>query len=322
MSQTAAPAASRLPTSFHQPRDPRDVAAAAELRDRWLAAEQSAQSQSFWSATGRRFLENRTGVAAAGVLLLLVVASVLAPLLTPYDPLSGVAQDRLAPPFSPGHLLGSDEQGRDLLSLILHGGRLTLLAAFVPTIAATVIGTAIGLTAAMAGGWVQTVLMRGMDMLYAFPAVLLAIAISASLGPGLSNALISTAVVSVPPVARVAESATRRVVTTEYVEAARLTGARPARIATQQVLPNVLNDVVVYASSLVGVSMLIAASLSFLGLGSLPPAPEWGYMLNSMRGSISVAMVNVLIPGLFIFLTSVCFNLASDALREASDSRI
>lgn len=319
---TTAPATSLLPDSFRTPRDPQDVAEAAALRDRWVAAEQGHESQSFWSMTGRRFLENRTGVVAASVLLLLILASVLAPLLTPYDPLVGVAQERLAAPFSPGHPLGTDEQGRDLLSRLLHGGRLTLVAAFVPTIAATVIGTAIGLSAAMFGGWVQTVLMRSMDMLYAFPAVLLAIAISASLGPGLANALISTAVVSVPPVARVAESATRRVVTTEYIEAARLAGAGSWRIATQQVLPNVLNDVIVYASSLVGVSMLIAASLSFLGLGSLPPAPEWGYMLNSLRGSISVALANVLLPGLFIFLTSVCFNLASDALREATDSRI
>jgi peptide/nickel transport system permease protein len=164
--------------------------------------------------------------------------------------------------------------------------------------------------------------MRAMDMLYAFPAILLAIAVGASLGAGLTNTIIAVTIVFIPPVARVAESATRRVVVQEFVEAARLSGAGRLRVARSQVLPNVLNDVIVYASGLVGVAMIIAASLSFLGLGSAPPAPEWGYMLNSLRGMVSVAPLVAIVPGFFIFLTSVAFNLASDALREAMDSRL
>lgn len=318
----AAVAGSRLPATFRRARPPEDVAEAEARRKEWLAVEDAVTPQSFWKETGRRFIGNRTGMAGAAIILLLLVCAVFAPLIAPHDPLASVPTDRLEPLFSPGHVLGTDEQGRDMLSRILYGGRLTLVAAFVPTAVATTVGTAIGITAAMVGGWVQTCLMRFMDMLYAFPAVLLAIAVGASLGPGLANTLIATAIVSIPPVSRVAESSTRRVVTKEYVEAARLSGAGPFRVARTQVVPNVLNDVIVYASSLVGVSMLIAASLSFLGLGSLPPAPEWGYMLNSLRGSMSIAMLNVMVPGFFIFLTSVSFNLASDALREATDSRL
>ncbi|MFV0534304.1 MAG: ABC transporter permease [Cumulibacter sp.] len=312
----------RLPADFASTVSEADRAEAERLRQEWMAVDDGAKSQSFWAETGRRFLENKLGVAAAGFIVLLAVAAILAPWIVPHDPLRGIAADRLLAPFSDGYLLGTDEQGRDLLSRLIYGGRLTLVAAFVPTIIATLIGTAIGVTAGMFGGKVQTILMRGMDMLYAFPAVLLAIAVSASLGPGMANALIAVTIVSVPPVARVAESATRRVVTKEFIEAAKLSGASRTKVATSQIIPNVMNDIIVYASGLVGVSMLIAASLSFLGLGSLPPAPEWGFMLNSMRNSISIAMVNVMLPGLMIFLTSVCFNLASDALREATDSRL
>jgi peptide/nickel transport system permease protein len=313
----------RLPADFGSSATPEARAEAERLTGDWLAVDDGAKPQSFWVETFKRFLENKVGVGAACFIVLLALAAIIAPWVAPHDPLVGVATDRLMSPFeSSSHILGTDEQGRDLLSRLIYGGRLTLIAAFVPTIAATVIGTVIGVTAAMMGGLVQTVLMRSMDMLYAFPAVLLAIAVGASLGPGLANALIAVTIVSVPPVSRVAESATRRVVTKEFVDAAKLSGASPVKVATSQIVPNVLNDIIVYASGLVGVAMLIAASLSFLGLGSLPPAPEWGFMLNSMRNSISIAMFNVMLPGLMIFLTSVCFNLASDALREATDSRL
>lgn len=315
-------AATRLPDSFRRAREAGADADAEKLRADWLAQDESVKPKSFWRETGKRFLENKTGMAGAIVILLLILAAIFAPLIAPYDPLIGNPTDRLKPILSSGHLLGTDEQGRDMLSRILYGGRLTLIAAFVPAAVATVIGTAIGVMAAMTGGIVNTALMRSMDMLYAFPAVLLAIAVGASLGAGLANTLIAVTIVSIPPVSRVAESSTRRVITKEFVEAAKLSGAGRLRVARTQILPNVFNDVVVYASSLVGVSMLIAASLSFLGLGSLPPAPEWGYMLNSLRGSLVVAPVTVMIPGFFIFLTSVSFNLASDALREATDSRL
>jgi peptide/nickel transport system permease protein len=247
---------------------------------------------------------------------------VFAPLLTSQDPLVGQPLDRLAGPFSAGHLLGTDEMGRDMVARLLYGGRLSLLAAFGPTLVATLVGTSIGTWAGFVRGAVGTVLMRVMDMLYAFPAILLAIAVSAALGPGLRNAIVAVTIVFIPPVARVAEQATRTVMVQEYMEAARLSGAGRLRLVRTQLLPNVLNDIIVYASGLVGVAMVIAASLSFLGLASQPPTPEWGYMLEGLRGSIYLAPVVAVLPGLLIFVTSVAFNAVSDALREAMNTRL
>lgn len=326
MSEAAAelgvPSPRLLPAGFGASRNAAERARANELRDDWNARQDAVVGQSFWIQTGRRFLENKTGVVAAVIVLLLILSAVLAPLLSPYDPLIGIPRQRLENWGTPGHPLGTDEQGRDMIARILYGGRLSLLAGFAPTVLAAVVGTMIGVTAGMVGGAVQTVLMRFMDMLYAFPAILLAIAVGASLGPGLTNTIIAVSVVYVPPIARVAESATRRVITAEFIEAARLSGAGRFRIARSQILPNVLNDIIVYASGLVGVAMIIAASLSFLGLGSAPPAPEWGYMLNSLRGALYDTPLVAILPGFMIFLTSVAFNLASDALREAMDSRL
>ena len=301
---------------------PADRAAAQRRADEWNAAEQNVEGQSFWAETLRRFVANRVGVAAALIVLLLVFGAVFAPLLTPADPLLGRPLERLQNVGSPGHVLGTDEQGRDMLTRVLYGGRLSLLAGFVPAIGAALLGTIIGVTAGMLRGAVGTLLMRLMDMMYAFPAILLAIAVGASLGPGLANTIIAVTIVFIPPVARVAEAATRRVAVQEFVEAARLSGASGFRVARTQILPNVLNDIIVYASGLVGVAMIVAASLSFLGLGSAPPAPEWGYMLNSLRGVVGVVPLVAIVPGAFIFLTSVAFNMASDALREAMDARL
>lgn len=306
-------------TSVVEPPAPTGVEA---RREAWYAEERGVEAKSFWAETRRRFLSNTLGVAAAVVLVLLVGAALLAPWIAPHDPLVGDPTNRLQPIFSDGHLLGTDEQGRDMLSRLLHGGRLSLTAAFVPTIAATLIGTMIGTWAGFVRGVTGAALMRVMDMLYAFPAILLAIAVGASLGPGLTNAIVAVTIVFIPPIARVAESAARTVALQEYMEAARLSGAGRLTLVRTQLLPNVLNHIIVYASGLVGVAMIIAASLSFLGLGSQPPTPEWGYMLNSLRGSIYVAAGVTVLPGLMIFITSVAFNLASDALREAMDSRL
>jgi peptide/nickel transport system permease protein len=296
----------------------------AELREQWYRSEASVPPISYWSVVRRRFLHNRLGVAASIVLLLIVGGAVFAPWLSPYDPLIGRPADRLQNifSFSTGHPLGTDEQGRDMLTRVLYGGRLSLLAGFVPTLGASAVGTIIGTWAGLVGGAIGTILMRVMDMLYAFPAILLAIAVGASLGPGLTNTIIAVSIVFVPPISRIAESETRKIVNAEYMEAARLSGASRIRILRSQLLPNVLNEIIVYASGLVGIAMIIAASLSFLGLGSRPPAPEWGYMLESLQGDIYVVPAVVAIPGLFIFLTSVAFNTASDALREAMDTRL
>jgi peptide/nickel transport system permease protein len=298
---------------------PRTVEA---LRDAWYAQDTEVEARPFWAETWRRFRGNWVGVVSLAVLTLLVGSAVLAPLLTSQDPLLGQPLDRLKGLFSPGHPLGTDEMGRDMLARLLYGGRMSLVAGFLPTLVATVVGTLIGTWAGFVQGAVGTVLMRLMDMLYAFPAILLAIAVSAALGPGLTNAIVAVTIVFIPPVARVAEQATRSVVVQEYMEAARLSGAGRFKLLRTQLLPNVMNDIVVYASGLVGVAMVIAASLSFLGLASQPPTPEWGYMLEGLRGSIYLAPVLVVLPGIFIFVTSVAFNTFSDALREAMNTRL
>jgi peptide/nickel transport system permease protein len=299
------PAAAGVPTTVE------------EYREAWAAQDVGVEARTFWSETARRFLHNKIGVASVVILVLLVGGAVFAPWITSYDPLIGTPVDRLKGLFSPGHVLGTDEQGRDVFARILYGGRLSLVAAFVPPVIATVVGTLIGTWAGFIRGPIGNGIMRAVDMLYAFPAILLAIAV----GPGLKNTIIAVSIVFIPPVARVADGAARTVALQEYMEAARLSGAGRWRLLRTQLLPNVLNQILVYASGLVGVSMIIAASLSFLGLGSQPPAPEWGYMLNSMRGSIYVQPWVVVVPGIFIFITSVAFNMASDALRESMDSR-
>jgi peptide/nickel transport system permease protein len=206
-----------------------------------------------------------------------------------------------------------------MLSRLLHGGRVSLITGIVPVAIATSLGTAIGALAGYLKGWWAALIMRSLDMFYALPATMLAIAIAASLGAGTRSTIIAITVVFVPPVARVAEAATQQVVVHEYIEAARLSGANVYQILVHQVLANIFNPVFVYASSLVGISIVIASGLSFLGLGSAPPTPEWGYMLNSLRGSIYVAAWVAVLPGLCIFITSMAFNVLSDALRDSLD---
>jgi peptide/nickel transport system permease protein len=275
--------------------------------------------RSYLAEVRTRFVHNRAGMLAVSVLVLLAVAALGGPLLSPYDPLLGNATRRLLAPGSAGHLLGTDEQGRDMLTRLLYGGRLSLLTGILPVLVATVIGTAIGATAGYLRGLVGAVLMRTMDMLYAFPAIMLAIAISASLGPGVTNSMLAISMVFIAPISRVAEAATRRVIVLEYIEAARLSGASTACILRSQVLANIFNPIFVYASGLIGLSIVIASGLSFLGMGARPPVPEWGFMLNSLRGAIYVQPWVAALPGFLIFATSMSCNLMSDALRDALD---
>lgn len=289
------------------------------LIDEWTAGDVPVSPGSFRQEAIRRLLRNRVAMTAAATLTLLCLAAVAAPLLTVHDPAVGNPVNRLLPIGTANHPLGTDDQGRDMLTRLLYGGRLSLITGLVPVLAATFIGTTLGAGAAYIGGRVEALVMRIMDMFYAFPAVLLAIAIGASLGQGLANVIISLTVIYIAPIARVAQSATRKVKISEFVEAARLTGASSLTIIRTQILTNIVSPIFVYASSLVGLSIVIAASLSFLGLGVAPPAAEWGYMLNSLRGSIYVAPWVAALPGLFIFTTSVAFNMLADGIRDAFD---
>jgi peptide/nickel transport system permease protein len=287
----------------------------------WAAADIPASPESYMQAARRRFMKNRVGLFALGVLLTLIVISAAAPILTPYDPTIGQATARLRPFATGGHLLGTDEQGRDMLTRILYGGRISLIAGLTPVVLATLIGTTLGSLSGFIGKWVGALIMRTMDMFYAFPAVLLAIAISASLGPGMVNQIIALTIIYIAPIARVAEAATRRIVVSEFIEAAKLSGASTPRIIATQVVANIFSPIFVYSSGLVGLAIVTAASLSFLGLGVSPPTPEWGFMLNALRGAIYINPWVAALPGFFIFVTSISFNMLADSIRDSLDVR-
>jgi peptide/nickel transport system permease protein len=277
------------------------------------------RSPGYWATVWRRFRRDPLAVFAGLVIVTLILMAIFAPYIAPADPYKGMALRRLRPPGTEGYPLGSDELGRDMLSRLIYGARLSLFMGVTPVFLALFAGASIGIIAGYAGGWLNTILMRTIDVLFAFPSVLLAVALSGALGSGIQNGLISLTVVFIPPIARVAESVTTSVRTRDYVEAARASGAGPLRIIRSQVLGNVMGPIFVYAMSLIAVSMILAAGLSFLGLGVKPPEPEWGLMLNTLRTAIYTQPLLCALPGLMIFITSIAFNLLTDGLRSAMD---
>lgn len=284
-----------------------------------LAPPAFERSPGYWSTVLRRFARDRMAIGAAVVIALLLLMAALAPWLAPADPYGSSMLNRLKPVGSAGYPLGSDELGRDMLSRLMVGARLSLFMGITPVLFAFVLGSLIGITAGYAGGRTNNLIMRTVDVFYAFPSVLLAIALSGALGAGMTNALISLTVVFVPQIARVAESVTTQIRGRDYVEAARASGAGAFTIVRVHVLGNVLGPIFVYATGLVAVSMILASGLSFLGLGVKPPEPEWGLMLNTLRTAIYVQPWVAALPGAMIFLTSIAFNLLADGLRAAME---
>jgi peptide/nickel transport system permease protein len=284
-------------------------------------AHPAASSPGYWGTVWAQLRRDPVALAAAALLVLLVLAAVLAPWLAPYDPYKASMLKRLLPIGSPGHWLGTDELGRDMLTRLMYGGRLSLLMGVVPVAAAFVFGTGIGLFAGYVGGRTNMLIMRTLDIFYAFPSVLLAVAIAGALGPGLSNSLLALTLVFVPQVVRVAESVTTQVRALDYVEAARMSGAGAFAIIRVHVLGNVLGPIFVYASGLLSVSMILASGLSFLGLGVKPPEPEWGLMLNTLRSAIYLNPWIAALPGAMIFITSIAFNVLADGVRSAMELR-
>lgn len=281
----------------------------------------TAQPRGYWTTVLRQLLRDPVAMGAALVILLIVGAAVFAPWLAPADPFKGSMIRRLLPIGSEGHWFGTDELGRDMLTRLMYGGRLSLMMGVLPVLAAFGIGTSIGLLAGYVGGKLNMIIMRVLDVFYAFPSVLLAVAISGALGPGMSNSILALTLVFVPQIVRVAESVTTQVRKLDYIEAARMSGASAFSIIRVHVLGNVLGPVFVYATGLLSVSMILAAGLSFLGLGVRPPEPEWGLMLNTLRSAIFRNPWVAALPGLFIFMTSIAFNLLADGVRSAMDIR-
>ncbi len=289
--------------------------------DAALQAAPAMNARGYWATVGRRLLRDKVSMACALILLAIFLSAAVAPWLGLADPYQGSMIRRLRHIGTAGYLLGTDELGRDMLARLIYGGRLSLMVGISPVIFAFCIGTSLGLVAGYAGGWLNTAIMRTVDVFYAFPSVLLAIAISGALGAGITNSIVSLTIVFVPQITRVAESVTTGVRNRDFVEAARASGANALTIMRVHILGNVLGPIFVYATSLISVSMILAAGLSFLGLGTKPPEPEWGLMLNTLRTAIYVNPWVAALPGAMIFAVSIGFNLLSDGLRSAMDIR-
>jgi peptide/nickel transport system permease protein len=270
----------------------------------------------------QRFLKNRLSVLGAVIVLFAFGGAILAPLFSPYDPNILNTQRRLSPPGSSGHFLGTDEFGRDLVSRLLWGARITLFVSITATVMALVAGSLLGLLSGFFMGWFDILVMRLIDILMAFPYFLLAITVIAALGPGLLNGMIAIAIVNIPFFTRIVRGVVLSIKELNYVEAARALGANRYRIIGQHVLINCFSSIVVAGTLNIGWMITAAAGLSFLGLGVQPPTADWGTMIASGRQYISVAPHVATLPGLAIFFTVLGFNLLGDGLRDALDPRL
>jgi glutathione transport system permease protein len=271
----------------------------------------------FW----RRFRRQHIAVAAGFVLLLLILAAIAAPLIAPYGPATPDYNNVLAG-SSWAHPFGTDAFGRDILSRIIWGGRISLSVGFISVALGGLVGVVLGLISGYFGSYLDSLIMRVMDVLLAFPGILLAIGVVALLGPGITNVVYAIAVFSTPVFARLVRGSTLALKRTVYVQASRSIGVRTVPLIVRHILPGTLPGVIVYLSLRVGTSILTAAALSFIGLGAQPPSPEWGAMLADGRGYLGVADHIMVFPGLAIFITVLAFNLLGDGLRDALDQRL
>lgn len=276
----------------------------------------------FW----RGFSKNKGAVAGLGFMLLVALLAIFAPWVAPHDPIEQYRDHFLqAPVWSDGtsqFLFGTDELGRDILSRLIHGARLSLLVGLVSVLLALVPGVTLGLVAAFSGKVVDGLIMRMMDIMMALPALLLAVAIIAILGPGLTNAMVAIALVSLPAYVRLTRASAMTELSRDYVTAARLSGAGQLRLMFVTVLPNCMAPLIVHATMSFSAAILEISALGFLGLGVQPPLPEWGTMLASARDYIESAWWVVTLPGLTILLSVLAINLMGDGLRDALDPKL
>ena len=288
-----------------------------------------------WRTAWRRLFRRKSAMLGLGILGVLVFIAIFADVLAPYEPydvLIGIEDVKMrqapcihllgCPEDQPQHIMGLDGNVRDQFSRLLYGSRLSLMIGFTTVGFAIVIGTFLGALSGYLGGWTDTIIMRFMDVLLAFPALLLAIAIVSILGPGLQNALLAIGIVSIPAYARVTRAAVLSTKQMEFVEASRSLGGNTFYILFGRILPNSLTPLIVQGTLGIATGILDAAALSFLGLGSQPPAPEWGTMLGAERNQVFTAPHLVFFPGLAIMLTVLGFNLLGDGLRDALDPRL
>ncbi len=295
----------------------------------------SLKSVSLWQITWRRFFKRKSALVGLAILAILVFIALTAQWIAPYDPykpLIGIepVQRREKPCIhllgcpadKPQHLMGIDGNVRDEFSRILYGARLSLIIGLSTVSLAIIIGTVLGAIGGYFGGWLDNIIMRVMDVLLAFPSLILAIAIVSVLGPGLINALIAISIVSIPAYARVMRASVLSIREMDYVSATRALGGSNFQIIFHRILPNALTPLIVQATLGIATAILDAAALSFLGLGAQPPTPEWGSMLGAERNQVFTAPYLVFYPGFMIMLTVLSFNLLGDGLRDALDPRL
>lgn len=295
----------------------------------------SNQSATLWGLVRKRFFRRKSALVGLAILGLLISIAIFAPVIAPYEPeqvLIGVEEVRKrqapcihllgCPTDQPQHLMGIDGNVRDQFSRVLYGSQLSLIIGFTTVTFAILIGATLGGLAGFIGGWLDDFIMRLMDVLLAFPSLLLAIAIVAVLGPGLINALLAIGIVSIPAYARVVRGSVLVVKELDYVAASRALGASPLRLLYDRILPNALTPLIVQGTLGIASAILDAAALSFLGLGAQPPTPEWGSMLGAERNQVFTAPHLVFFPGIAIALTVLAFNLLGDGLRDALDPRL
>lgn len=290
------------------------------LSDPNPASRKQARLGQLWLAW-QRIRRNRLAMAGLVIVGVLVVVAAFAPGIAPHDPLAQDLSRRLLPPGTPGNLLGTDDFGRDILSRIIFGARITLYIIALVAVTAPALGLLIGTVAGYFGGWVDATLMRLTDIFLAFPRLILALALVAVLGPGIENAVLAIALTAWPPYARVARAETLTVRSSDYIAAIRLQGASAPRIIAGHVVPMCLPSVIIRVTLDMAGVILIAAGLGFLGLGVLPPTPEWGLMISSGRKFLFEQWWVATMPGLAIFIVSLGFNLLGDGLRDVLDPR-
>jgi len=264
---------------------------------------------------------NKAAMVGAIIILFYILIGLFAPLLAPYDPYKIILEDKLLPPSS-DHWMGTDDKGRDILSRILYGSRLSMGVGFAAVAFGAFFGIFFGLVAGYYGKWVDSIIMRMMDVMLAFPGILLALAIISALGPGLINVTIAVGAFSVPLFARIVRGSTLEVKRLEYIDAIRSLGANDFTIISKHILPNILSPIIVQGTLRLATAILSAAGLSFLGLGAQPPSPEWGTMLSNGRDFLFSAPYIAIFPGLAISILVLGFNIFGDGLRDAFDPRM
>src|ERR1700761_190167 len=269
----------------------------------------------------RRFAGNPLSMFGLAILALLVIVAIVGPWIAPHDPLRQILPDRLLPPGSVSHWLGTDQLGRDILSRLIDGARITLSIAILVVIVVVPIGLMIGTVAGFCGGWIDNVLMRITDIALAFPKIVLALPVADAVGTRVINAVIAVSITAWPAYARLARAETLRLVDADFIHVARLQGASRARILLRYIVPLCSSSVIVRATLDMAGIILTVAGLGFLGLGAQPPSPEWGYMVASGRNVLSDSWWVAPIPGFAILLVSLAFNLLGDGLRDVFDPR-